>query len=141
MFKKFLCLIAALIAATAFAAVEANSASEADLDGIKGIGPSMSRQILTERAKRPFKDWTDLIDRLKGVGPKTALSFSSEGLTVNGSAFDASTAPAPNAQKQDQAKGGKNADNKAAKPGDMKAGKTDERNAHMATPKAAPASK
>lgn len=104
MFKKFLCLIAALVAATAFAAVDVNKASEADLDGIKGIGPAMSRQILTERAKRPFKDWTDLIDRLKGVGPKTAFKFSAEGLTVNGSAFDAAKAPAPTDKKKAEKK-------------------------------------
>lgn len=100
MFKKFACFLAALITATAFAAVEANTASEAELDSIKGIGPSMSRQIMTARAQRPFKNWTDLIDRLKGVGPKTAGKFSEQGLTVNGAALDAAAAAASQDAKQ-----------------------------------------
>ena len=99
MFKKFLCLIAAVIAATAFAAVDINKASEADVDGIKGIGPSLSGKILAERKKAPFKDWGDLIERVKGVGPASASKFSAEGLTVNGNAFDAGKAPGANHKK------------------------------------------
>jgi len=99
MFKKFLCLIAAVIAATAFAAVDINKASEADLDGIKGIGPSLSGKILAERKKAPFKDWGDLIERVKGVGPASASKFSAEGLTVNGNAFDAGKAPGADDKK------------------------------------------
>ena len=89
MFKKFLLVIALLFAGTAFAAVDVNKATEAELDGIKGIGPSMSQKILAERKNAEFKDWADFISRVSGVGEKTAAKFSSEGLTVNGKRFSA----------------------------------------------------
>ncbi|MDP3227573.1 MAG: helix-hairpin-helix domain-containing protein, partial [Acidovorax sp.] len=46
MFKKILLIITLLYAAAAFAAVDVNKASAAELDGIKGIGPSLSTKIL-----------------------------------------------------------------------------------------------
>lgn len=102
MFKKILCLIAALITATAFAAVDVNKASAADLDGIKGIGPSLSGKIMAERQKSPFKSWTDLITRVNGIGPASAGKFSAEGLTVNGSSFSAGKAPDPKDKKAEK---------------------------------------
>ena len=68
MFKQIVVALAALVAATAFAAVDVNKASQAELESIKGIGPTISTQILDERKKAPFKDWNDLITRVKGVG-------------------------------------------------------------------------
>ena len=87
MLKKILAAVAMLYAAASFAAVDVNKATAADLDGIKGIGPSMSTRILDERKKGNFKDWTDFIGRTKGVGEGNAAKFSGEGLTVNGDAF------------------------------------------------------
>ncbi len=87
MFKKFLVALAALIAATAFAAVDANKASQAELESIKGIGPAISTLIITERKKGDFKDWNDMVVRVKGVGEKNAAKFSEGGLTVNGTAY------------------------------------------------------
>jgi competence protein ComEA len=78
MFKKLLCVLAMLTAQAAWAAVDANKADQATLETVKGIGPAVSTRILDERKKGPFKDWPDLVDRVKGVG---------EGLTVNGAAF------------------------------------------------------
>lgn len=66
------------------AGVDVNAASEAELDGIKGIGPSLSRKILAERQRGDFKDWADLIKRVKGIQPKAAQRLSEAGLTVNG---------------------------------------------------------
>ncbi len=100
MWKNLLGFIAMLAAATAFAAVDINKASEADLDGIKGIGPSLSGRILAERKKAPFKDWADLIARVQGVGPGSARKFSAEGLTVNGAGFDTTQAAAAGAAAQ-----------------------------------------
>ncbi|MFM9915700.1 MAG: ComEA family DNA-binding protein [Rhizobacter sp.] len=83
-------LVALLVAAFAFAAhaaVDVNKASQAELETIKGIGPSMSGKILDERKKGSFKDWTDVVARVKGVGPANATRFSSDGLTVNGAGF------------------------------------------------------
>jgi len=93
MLKKLLTLIATLLLATAaFAAVDVNTATEAELDGIKGIGPGLSGRILEERKSAPFKDWADFIGRVGGVGNKSAVNFSKEGLTVNGKKYSAAAA-------------------------------------------------
>ena len=87
MIKTFLAILAVLHCAVAFAAVEVNQANVAELDGIKGIGPAMSSRILDERKRGPFKDWADLMARVKGVGQASAARLSSEGLTVGGATF------------------------------------------------------
>ncbi|WP_395685668.1 ComEA family DNA-binding protein [Caenimonas koreensis] len=103
MLKKILAIVAMLYAAATFAAVDVNKATAADLDGIKGIGPSISAKIIDERKKGSFKDWQDFIDRVKGVGEGNAAKFSAEGLTVNGSAFKgAAAAPAAPAKKDEK---------------------------------------
>lgn len=87
MIKQLLAVLAFAFAASAFAAVDVNKASATELDGIKGIGPAMSSRILDERKKGPFKDWSDLMTRVKGVGQASAARLSSEGLTVGGATF------------------------------------------------------
>lgn len=128
MLKKILAIVAMLYAFAAFAAVDVNKATAAELDGIKGIGPSISGKILDERKKGNFKDWDDFINRVKGVGDTNAAKFSAEGLTVNGAAFKgAAAAPAKKDEK---------AAAKDAKP----AAKAEEKKPE-AKPAAAPASK
>ena len=95
MFKKFIVALAALIAATAFAAVDANKATQAELESVKGIGPVISTLIVNERKKGDFKDWNDMVVRVKGVGDKNAAKFSEGGLTVNGAAFAGAPMKAP----------------------------------------------
>jgi competence protein ComEA len=92
MFKKILTLIAFLSALSCHAALDINKASEAELDSIKGIGPGTSSKILTERKKSAFKDWTDFITRVQGIGEVKASRFSAEGVTVNGAGFKAAPA-------------------------------------------------
>lgn len=87
MLKKILAVVAMLYAAASFAAVDVNKATAAELDSVKGIGPSISTKILDERKKGSFKDWQDFIERVKGIGEGNAARFSAEGLTVNGSDF------------------------------------------------------
>jgi competence protein ComEA len=84
MLKKILAILVMLYAAAAFAAVDVNKATAAELDGIKGIGPSISKAIVDERKKGDFKNWEDLITRVKGIGEGNAAKFSAEGLTVKG---------------------------------------------------------
>lgn len=98
MLKKFLLLITLLYAAVSFAAVDANQATAAELDNIKGIGPSISGKILDERKKGAFKDWNDFIARVNGMGEKSAANFSAQGLTVNGSAYSGAPAPKTNSK-------------------------------------------
>lgn len=90
MLKKFLAFLAALSVCTAFAAVDVNKGSEAELDGIKGIGPATSRQIIAERQKGEFKNWEDFMSRVKGIRAKKAAQFSEEGLTVGGVPYQGS---------------------------------------------------
>ena len=86
MLKRFLAALAFLCATTVFAA-DVNKASEADLDGIKGIGPATTRLIMEQRKSAPFADWADVSKRVKGIGAKRAAKLSGEGLTVNGQPF------------------------------------------------------
>ncbi|RYX95271.1 MAG: hypothetical protein EOO28_12765 [Comamonadaceae bacterium] len=87
MFKKLLAFIAAMSVVAAFAAVDVNKATEAELDGIKGIGPVTTKLIVSERKKGDFKSWEDFISRVKGVGDNSAAKFSAAGLTVSGSSY------------------------------------------------------
>ena len=105
MLKKLLISIALCFASAAFAAVDVNLASEAELNSIHGIGPGLSERILAERGKGEFKDWADLIERVKGIGEKTATKFSSGGMTVQGKRFSATAW----ARAQAKAKSGGNA--------------------------------
>lgn len=81
------------------AAVDVNKASQAELESIKGIGPAMSGRILDERKQAAFKDWGDLLTRVKGLGPGNARKMSEAGLTVNGSTFNAADATPAKAAK------------------------------------------
>jgi competence protein ComEA len=87
MLKKILAVLLMLCAAVAMAAVDVNKATDAELDGIKGIGPVTTKLITAERKKGEFKNWQDFIDRVKGVGEKSAVKLSENGLTVNGQSF------------------------------------------------------
>jgi competence protein ComEA len=80
------------------AAVDVNTASEADLDSVKGIGPGTSSKMLEQRKAGKFKDWPDLIARVPGIGDKRAAKLSAEGLTVNGAKYQPAAAETP-AQK------------------------------------------
>jgi len=71
------------------AALDINQASEAELDGLRGIGPPFTRRLLAAREQRLFTDWQDLRARVKGVGLKLSQSLSDQGLTVNGEKFQA----------------------------------------------------
>jgi len=87
MFKKFVAALAVLFATAAFAAVDVNKATQAELEAVKGIGPTISAAMVDERKKSQFKDWTDLVTRVKGVGDRSAANFSAAALTVNGKAY------------------------------------------------------
>ncbi|KVC96585.1 ComEA family DNA-binding protein [Burkholderia ubonensis] len=79
--------------ASAWAAVDVNTAGEDALIGIKGIGPARAKAILDERsAHGPFKNADDLAARVKGMGGHTVERLQREGLTVG--AAGAGAAPA-----------------------------------------------
>ncbi|MFM1765360.1 MAG: helix-hairpin-helix domain-containing protein [Limnohabitans sp.] len=99
MLKKILTTTALLFSLSSFAAVDVNKANAAELDGIKGIGPSLSGKILKERNKGSFKDWPDLMHRVSGMGEKSSAKFSEQGLTVNGSGYQGSAGSEPTKAK------------------------------------------
>lgn len=67
----------------AFAAVNLNTATASDLDGIKGIGPSKAKAIIDYRSKNgSFKSVEDL-KNVKGFGDKSIAKLKGE-LTVSG---------------------------------------------------------
>jgi len=118
MIKKLMLAMATLVASTgfAFAQVDINKADAAALDGVKGVGPSMSKAIIDERSKGgDFKDWADFQKRVKGVGDKRAAKLSQAGLNVNGQVKEGAPAAAA------AAKPGKSAAKPAETKGDAKA--------------------
>jgi competence protein ComEA len=99
MFRSFLATVLATLALNAFAAVDVNKASQAELESVKGIGPGLSTKILDARKAAAFKDWGDFVDRVGGVGPGNAARFSQAGLTVGGQAY---TATPPSTDKAER---------------------------------------
>jgi competence protein ComEA len=94
--KYLLSLILAVLACInlAFAAVNINTATQDELDSVKGIGPGKAKAIIDYRTKNgPFKSVEDL-KGVKGFGEKSLAKLKGD-LTVSG----ASTAPAPVAVK------------------------------------------
>ena len=61
MLKKLLTFFLAAYTALAFAAVDANKATSAELTEVKGIGPATATRIIDARKQGPFKNWDDLI--------------------------------------------------------------------------------
>ncbi|MFM7227814.1 MAG: ComEA family DNA-binding protein [Betaproteobacteria bacterium] len=131
MLKKFWLPTLALLmfAGSVFAAVDVNSADQAALDSITGVGPATSKAILAERKKNGnFKDWADLERRVKGVGSRNAVKLSAAGLTVNGKSYEGASAAA---------KAGKSGDKGAAKSADKAEDKAADKATDKATEKSA----
>ncbi|WP_018150212.1 ComEA family DNA-binding protein [Leeia oryzae] len=95
MIKKILAgLLATFSMVVAFATVNINTATEAQLETLKGIGPAKAKAIIEYRQKNgPFKTLEALKD-VKGVGDVTYNSIKSE-ISLSG----ATTAPAAPATK------------------------------------------
>ncbi|SAL02117.1 DNA-binding protein [Caballeronia fortuita] len=90
MLKKLLmlCLAFMLSMGAAFAAVDVNTADQAALESVKGLGPVKSKAIIDERTKNgPYKDADDLATRVKGLGTKSVSNLEQNGLTIGGSSL------------------------------------------------------
>lgn len=99
MFRNFIATVLAVFALNAFAAADANRASQAELESVKGIGPGLSGKIVKAREGGQFKNWSDLVDRVGGIGSGNAAKLSQGGLTVAGSAYESSPSTAAKATK------------------------------------------
>lgn len=71
----------------AYASVDVNRASQAELESVRGIGPQLSTKILQARQHGEFKNWADLAQRVSGIGSSHAARLSQAGLTVSGTTF------------------------------------------------------
>ncbi|MEO8136367.1 MAG: ComEA family DNA-binding protein, partial [Betaproteobacteria bacterium] len=81
--KLLLAVVMLFVSALSFAAVNINTATEAELESLKGIGPVKAKAIIEDRTKNgPFKSVEDL-DRVKGIGMKTIDSLRKD-LAVSG---------------------------------------------------------
>lgn len=87
MFRQFIAAMLATLSIAAFAAVDVNKATQAELEALPGVGPALATRVLAERQKSPFKDWPDLIQRVRGVGEGSAAKLSQGGLTVGTAAY------------------------------------------------------
>jgi competence protein ComEA len=82
MLKQFIATTCCALSLSALA-LEVNTANEAELDSVRGLGPSSTARILKAREQGLFKDWADFMQRVKGIKPATADKLSAAGLTVN----------------------------------------------------------
>ena len=90
MLKKLLMLCVAFMLSigAALAAVDVNTADQAALEAVKGLGPVKSKAIVDERTKNgPYKDADDLANRVKGLGTKSVAKLEENGLTIGGSSL------------------------------------------------------
>ncbi len=64
-------------------AIDVNSASQEQLQGLRGIGPKTAQTIIEERTRAGrYESFEDLSDRVKGIGPKKVASLQASGLTL-----------------------------------------------------------
>lgn len=69
---------------TSWAAVNVNTATQSELEGVKGLGPSKAKAIIEYREKNgPFKSIDDL-DKVKGFGKSSVEKLKGE-LSVDAS--------------------------------------------------------
>lgn len=65
------------------AQVNANVATAAELETIKGIGPKTARNIISERQRSGlFESFQDFSERIRGIGAKRAASLRAAGLVI-----------------------------------------------------------
>lgn len=76
-----LLLLASFIAGTAYAAVNINTATQSELEAVKGLGPSKAKAILEYREKQGNFRSVDELDNVKGFGEASINRLRSE-LTV-----------------------------------------------------------
>ena len=75
-------------------ALDANTANRAQLEQLRHIGPPLADAILVARDKNgQFKDWSDLIARVRGIRQAKASKLSEAGLTVGGAPYAAPPKP------------------------------------------------
>lgn len=80
--SRFVLVAALCVFSAGVAAIDANTATQEELETIRGIGPALSARIVEERARGPFRDLDDFQERVRGVGETNARAMHAAGLTV-----------------------------------------------------------
>jgi competence ComEA-like helix-hairpin-helix protein len=63
--------------------INVNTATQSELESIKGIGPSKAKTIIAERTDGGhFQDANDLQKRVRGIGMKSVEKMVDNGLTI-----------------------------------------------------------
>ena len=79
-------VFSAMLAISGLAAaspVNVNTATQSELESIKGIGPSKAKTIIAERLDGGhFQDANDLQKRVRGIGMKSVEKMVDNGLTI-----------------------------------------------------------
>ena len=89
-------LIGLLLFTAPALALDLNLATEAELDGLSGVGPAFTARVMQARAERPFLNWADFMQRVKGVREPTALKLSRQGARIQQQTY---TPPLPRAAR------------------------------------------
>ncbi len=81
--KKFLggLLVGLLLSVSAWAAVDINSATQSELEAVKGIGPAKAKAIMEYRQKNGAFKTMDALTEVKGFGKASVAKLKGE-LTV-----------------------------------------------------------
>lgn len=80
-----ICLVCLFWAGSALAVVNINTASQQELETLKGVGPAKAKAIVDFRTQNgPFKSVDDL-DKVKGIGAGILNKIRSE-ITIGGAA-------------------------------------------------------
>ena len=79
--------LSAVLAVTSFGVaaspVNVNTATQSELESIKGIGPAKAKTIIAERLDGGhFQDANDLQKRVRGIGMKSVEKMVDHGLTI-----------------------------------------------------------
>lgn len=100
--KKLLLILVVCFAyiGSAFAAIDLNTATQAQLESVNGIGPVKAKAIIEYRARNaPFKSVDDLAN-VKGFGKKTVDNVRPEVSVGGGSSAKPAVADKKNTEKK-----------------------------------------
>jgi len=93
--------------------INVNTATQTELESIKGIGPSKAKTIIAERLDGGhFQDANDLQKRVRGIGMKSVEKMVDNGLTIE--APSSFREPNGRTKKEGGASGRRNSRNQAS---------------------------
>ncbi|MEW5892272.1 MAG: helix-hairpin-helix domain-containing protein [Pseudomonadota bacterium] len=76
------------LSATAWAAVDINTASQSELEAVKGLGPAKARAIIEYREKHGAFKSVDDLTHVKGLGKASVAKLKGELMVAEAKAAD-----------------------------------------------------